>query len=101
MKIFLGSDTLLYLKEFHNTKTGVAITSGTVVAKLYDIEAPAVQVGPDVTLSHDGSGTWSGTIADTHAGLKVGMRVRVALSADGGAGLMCFKDPVMTVVGAK
>ena len=104
MNIYLGADTLLYFDEFHNTRTGAVIESGTVAALLYDInEDPPTQVGDPITLQAvgDGTGDWYGTIADTHAGLKLGMRVRVQLSADGGNGLMCLKKPVMTVVDAQ
>lgn len=100
MNIYLDCDTLLKFSDFANMLTGAAIVDKTLSAYLYDIDDDS-QLGAEVTLTDNSDGDYVGTIADTHVGLKLGQRVRIELTANGGSGLMCKKSKIATVVEAK
>ncbi len=96
LRVYKGSDTLLELgaeRPLTNKLTGAAITSGTVTATIHK-ESDGAQIGGTVTLTHQGSpdGFWSGPIADDFATFTDREPLVFKITADGGAGLMLYKE---------
>lgn len=107
-KIYLGADTYVEVgKEllFQDTALGTGIAGATATVKLYDDQEVGgpTELTPTISLS-DVAGTaglYRGVIKDTHAGLLIGMRVRLEWDVDDGADRKMFKVTLAQVVRAK
>jgi hypothetical protein len=69
--------------------------------ELWEKIGGTARLGAVITLTDDSDGDYYGDVADDHADLAVGMRLNCKLSANGGAGLMCFKEADGTVLVAR
>ncbi len=86
LDIFKGSDTYIEFDETTDTAVpATRVTSATVTADLSNDQTGAA-LAPQIAMAHVATGLYRGTVADDHAGLEVGMRVRILYTIDDGAG---------------
>lgn len=107
-KIYLGADTYTEVgteKLFQDTAVGTGIAGATATVKLYDDQEVGgpTQLTPTITMADVGgtAGLYRGVIKDDHAGLLIGMRVRLEWDVDDGDNRKMFKVTIAQVVRAK
>ena len=86
--LYINSDNVIEVQSLTDAVADTLITTATVQATLTDADGTEVtgETWP-ITLNHQGSGTYRGTITDTVMGnLSAGVSATITFSADDGAG---------------